>query len=178
MKWLRKKHLMVDIETADTLPSAAIMSIGACIFHLDGLGVQEKFYVNVDAADGKRLGCTVGKDTMKFWSEQSKEVIRSLHVPSPVPVKDALEQFFQFYKDTGAEMIWAHGAAFDLPIIDFSANKVGLKPPYAYRHVMCNRTVMSMLDSAVPKGNDAHNALADAVYQAQHLISLFEKPPF
>lgn len=179
MKWLNQIHCMVDIETLDTASTAVILSIGACTFDLKGLGVMQQFYVNVDPADAKAHGCTISKDTLEFWSKQSKEVRAAFKAPAPVPLKEALEGFFQFYKDSKAQTVWCHGATFDVPVIGHAADKVGLTAPYKYWDVMCNRTVLTMLDSKLPKGRvDHHNALGDAVAQAQYIISLFDKDPF
>ena len=173
---MTKKHCMIDLETLDILPTAAILSIGAVIFKLDGSPLTERFYVNVDPGDAKAQGCTISKDTVKWWSEQPKEIMEAFKTPKPIGLKSALEQLFDFYKKTGSQMVWSHGASFDLPIISYAARRVQLKEPWEYWQQMCNRTVLAMIDSPLPKKRESpHNALDDAKTQAEHIMSLFNK---
>jgi hypothetical protein len=169
---------MIDLETAATDPCAAIFSIGAVIFRFDK-GITEEFYVNVDAFDCKKYGLLVDKDTMQWWSERPAHVIKALQIPKPVPLKDALDQLFVFYKAGGAVHPWSHGASFDIPILEHAARVAGTQVPWKYWQAMCSRTVMALLgirnDKLAKLDTDAHNALSDARRQAQTIIDAFSE---
>jgi hypothetical protein len=178
VKFLKKKHCMVDLETLNSTTDAIILSIGACTFNFTGDGIQEKFYVNVDPQDCKTYGLTSSKDTIKWWVSQSKEVLRAFKSPEPVPLVDALTAYYKFFTDNGCDFIWCHGQ-FDIPILELASTRAGIVPAYKYWQHMDNRTVMTLLDSNPPRDkNTHHNAVEDAMAQAYHLVTLFEQPAF
>lgn len=178
MKWLNKKHTMTDIETLATTCDAVILSIGSCRFDFNGLGVTDKFYVNVDPHSCKEWGLRVDPETVKWWSTKPKHIIAQLSKPTPLPLEEALAQFAEWYK---GDYHWCRGM-FDVPILEYAFAKTGIKSPYKYWQAMDHRTAMTMLDvdfKASREGaEDYHNALGDAVAQAEALIKLFEKEAF
>lgn len=177
MKILTKNHCMIDLETLSTDSTACVLSIGAVMFRFD-TGLAEEFYVNVDAEDCKAHGLHVMKSTVEWWGTQPKHVLKSLFTPKPIPLKNALEQLFSFYKEHKGRHPWSHGAGFDLPIIEHAAMVVGLETPWKYWDELCCRTVMAMLelrnDKIAKSDENAHNALSDAKRQAQVLIDAFK----
>jgi len=62
-------NIVVDIETTDNCPTAAILSIGAAALSSDG-AVVSTFYTPVSLDNCLRIGMTVGADTLAWWMEQ------------------------------------------------------------------------------------------------------------
>jgi hypothetical protein len=175
MKFLKKNHCMVDLSTTSTLPTSGIMSIGAVMFRYDS-GLSEEFYVNVDAHDCKKRGLHVLKSTMSWWGAQPKEVMKALSSPKPILLEDALTQFFNFYNENNGQHIVSFGASFDIPIITNAANAVGIFEPWNQNAIMCDRTIMTMLDvdHSILKGGGI-TSLDTAKHQAQILIDAFSE---
>jgi hypothetical protein len=168
---------MVDLETLNSTTDSVILSIGACVFDFTN-GISKKFYINVDPADCKTYGFTTSKETIKWWSTQPKEVLAAFKSPTPVPLKPALSEFYNFFEANACDFIWAHGQ-FDIPILELASSRTGIVAPYKYWQHMDNRTVMTLLDSKPPRDkNTHHNAVEDAMAQAYHLVTLFEQPAF
>jgi hypothetical protein len=73
-------------------------------------------------------------------------------------------------------MVWGNGASFDQPILEACYKAVGRKAPWPYYAAMCYRTIKNLnkdCKEALPPNNDSHhNAEADALWQAQHLMNL------
>ena len=65
-------HIMVDIETLDTVQSAVVLSIGAVAFDPHTKELGEKFYVEftTDLQAQQRLGRTISADTVTWWMQQ------------------------------------------------------------------------------------------------------------
>ena len=60
---MRRTHIMVDLETADTKPTAAIFSIGAVAF--TAAGVTQKFHAVVDLQSSTVVSVEVQKQGEK-----------------------------------------------------------------------------------------------------------------
>lgn len=181
MKFLTCKNVMFDIETAGQCAIAPILSIGAVDFTFSNkteIGkIFSEFYINIDIEDSLKYGLKIDKRTIDWWSTQPKHIFNQLFNPKPVPLKDALELFFEWYKTTNASYIWGNGQ-FDIPFINVSTYLCGLNAPWDFRKEMDLRTVRNLLDAVIPRGNGLHNALEDAKDQTKFLMELFEKEPF
>lgn len=176
MKWLSKKHVMVDIETLGTTCDSVILSIGACKFDFtSGIDYNDTFYINIDPQSCKDVGMKIDQATVKWWSQQSKEAIAALKTPKPVPVTEAIQGFCDWFK---GDFIWCRGM-FDVPFLEYAYKVTGVASPYKYWQAMDHRTATTMLDvnfSAQRSGAaDHHNALGDAIAQTKTLIELFKK---
>ena len=168
-----KNSLMFDLETFSKHPTAAIASIGAVVFNTQD-GIIDKFYTNVSVSNGVALGLKTDEDTIAWWKTQPKEVLMSMAV-NPKPVKEALNEFFDFYKKWNCESIWAWGTSFDAPIIVSSMHaSCSNKEPWKYWEMKCARTLCSAFgfEPERVKGKH-HNALEDAIVQAECLLKLF-----
>ena len=69
---------MIDIETMDNRPTAAIASIGAVWFEPSGSWIGRTFHMHVDLVDCQRHGLTIGADTVVWWLGQSEDAIATL----------------------------------------------------------------------------------------------------
>jgi len=167
--------IMLDIETLSTRPNATIVSIGAVKFDFDW-GITERFYINVDPSDGKRLGCHIEEATCTWWSKQPVEASSAWRI-DPKPVQHAIKEFSDWIGPDG-HMVWANGAAFDIPILENSFRLTEQNIPWKYWHINDYRTVLNILGynnkklRSADKNTVYHNALDDAVFQAETLIKL------
>lgn len=169
--------VMVDIETLGTKPGSLILSIGAVRFDKDGL--HKEFYRNVEALSSLMAGFTVDPDTVRFWNNQPFDT-RAILFNSPVKIEHVLFHLTDFiHRDT---RVWAKGPDFDLVMLQAAYEKIGERIPWSYRNT---RDVRTILDIGVRAGCHApdlfpptiqkHSALEDAKYQANQVITVYNK---
>jgi exodeoxyribonuclease VIII len=178
---------MVDLETLDVGPDAHILSIGAVVMHdLDQTFYQVTGTVNQDRA--------VDDGTIDWWLNQPKAARNEVLIDTDVSLKTALENFIKFFNDAGATRIWSHGVDFDVTILIHAFKQHGLKAPWFFTNVEHTRTLIRTAerlknktfepDRGIKEGNafgfkatdtgTHHNALDDAVFQAQWMAAIWE----
>lgn len=71
---------------------------------------------------------------------------------------------------------WGNASSFDMTIINSAYIRAGIPTPWHFTNERCFRTVRNMYPQVgydiEKKGKNAHNALSDAVFQAEHLIAI------
>lgn len=162
--------IMVDIETLDTLPTAAITQIGAFAFNLaggPGCFADEAFSIRITPDLTKR---TASFATIQFWMKQSEEARASVFGGASVLLAAALAQFKEWYVAQGDVVrVWAMPPSFDIAILENAMQAEYVKPPWAYNHPRCVRT---LADIAGARKEDRiapiipHDAGSDAMAQA------------
>ena len=167
------RQVMVDLETLDTEPNAHILSIGACMLH----DTAQNFYRAIGTKEQHR---SVSNDTLDWWCNQSQEAQDEVLRETDVILKDALVDFIQFYKESGATHIWAHGCDFDCSILHHAFRQHDLKTPWMFWNTEHTRTAISMAkrfknQTFEPDRQGVyHNALADAQHQTRWMNAIFE----
>lgn len=169
-------QVMLDIETLSTKSNAVIVSIGACKFAAEKGVILDTFKVNVSPIDCKKYGLHISKSTMDFWMKQSPEARKCWQV-DPKPLKEALELFNDWYGNKSINT-YSKGTVFDIGILENAYSAVGLNPPWKPFQICDYRTLLTVLkldDKSSKKGGTTyHDALDDAVNQAEFLIPLLQ----
>ncbi|WP_048794726.1 MULTISPECIES: 3'-5' exonuclease [Serratia] len=178
------RHIMLDLETMDNRPSAAIVAIGAVAFDLASGTLGKRFYQRVDLENSQKHGGTIGADTVKWWLRQSAEARSEIATDDAVTLGCALGELQCFIMRNGAiedVRIWAKGTDFDLPIINTALASVGLTPVWRFWNARDVRTIEEAakdagmdLHTAVPFDGAKHNALDDAIHQAKTVIHIWK----
>lgn len=178
-----REHVVIDLETMGTGSNAAIIQIGAVLFN-----EEEKlsyFAMNVDLASSVESGMEIEPGTVKWWME-ADATARKLVMERGVRLSAALTQFSSWIVEArraeGDVMVWGNGATFDNVIMSSAYKAIGLGRPWGHLQDRCYRTVKSApwVRSAVESGQlkmpefkgVKHNALDDAVHQAEVLIEI------
>jgi hypothetical protein len=162
--------LMIDLETLDTAPSAVIVSVGICAFDNDG--IHDKKYYNLCADEQVRKGRTMSFDTLEWWFRQEKAVIdAAFNIPTDkkTPIKEFLRQFGFFCSKHHIQKVWAQGMDFDLSMISDLHRQYDVELPYQYFLGRDARTFCEGMKKPERIGTH-HNAMDDAVYQAECVI--------
>jgi len=167
-------NVMIDLETLGTRAGCVILSIGAAVF--TEKEVTDSYHRIISVRSCLDAGLTIDPDTVKWWSEQSEEAqetLRTARQTGTAPLGVALVEFRNwFHVDDNA---WGNGADFDLPILSAAYVAAGFEgPPWKPYNGRCYRTLKNLrpgIHSPVVRVA-AHNALADAVFQAEHAIAL------
>lgn len=164
-------HIMQDLETLDTAPSALVLSIGAVRFDpMDVNSPSKPFYVVLNHDDQLERGRTVSTSTQLWWDKQSPEAQAIFEQPR-MNTMHALEAFTDFYFTEPNTLIWGNGADFDNTILASLFNSFGLPQPWKYKHSRCYRTLRGFempFDFMEPEREGTHHdALDDALHQAK-----------
>ena len=150
-----KIHMMIDIETLDTAPSAVVLELSTVIF-TDSHGIKQTSPATYifDRNHQVSVGRTASQDTLDWWDEklsdksykpQDKIYLeqllnnKSVNI-TPLEAHAALTESLK--QVTG--YIWCKGASFDFPIIKSFFKSFNLSDPFSdnknYRKQMDLRT--------------------------------------
>jgi len=173
--------VMIDLETFDTAPTAAIVQLGAVTFDPTGsmkLSEARRFEVTISLQSAVLAGLTFGVSTTAWWQGTAPTAARAAISRGPMtPLAEALIEFTRWYETVKPNRLWSHGAAFDVPILDHAYRAFDQEPPWDYRSVRDTRTLFDLASQLVdwrkPERSTAHTALADATDQAADVISAF-----
>ncbi len=167
------RDIMLDLETLDTRPSAVILSIGAVEFDTDGPIAGREFYRVLTLSQQLVRGRTESAETIAWWSRQSDEARAVFTAPAVAPVV-ALQDFATFW--SGADYLWSNGANFDGVLLTSLYQSFDMGVPWKFWQERCYRTLVDtyhrMIRTRPTKMTPAHNALEDAVAQAQKAATM------
>lgn len=168
-------NVMIDLETWSTSPNASIRSIGACKFNEGGIA-SGVFYENI--SDSESNGLHVNECTRQWWSRQSQQAREALLI-NPKPLEYVLEEFAMWLPDTSATLMWGNGADFDNAILANAYSHFDLAMPWNFYNNRCYRTVKNLFPIVtIIRTGEKHNAIEDAISQANHLIQIRSKAQF
>lgn len=178
---VKMDEVMLDLETLGSTPNSMIATIGAVKFDkVHGLG--EEFYAVIDVVDAQKKGYNfdIQASTFLWWLQQSKEAQDALCSKDMIPIEEALRRFNSFCERDKSEEVgltmWGNGADFDCVLLSNAYDKCGIKKPWSFRNNRCFRTVKGLLPTVkIAKNESAHNALGDAIHQANHLIQILQR---
>ena len=173
-------NVMVDLETLGTTADAAIISIGAVRFDLESDEIDDNgFYASISIESNAVFKRTISEDTLKWWMQQSKEA-QVVFTEPKVSLYAALVDFSDWIKsfETADVFMWSNGADFDLPMLIHAYDQAIVEPPWKFYNNRCFRTYKNLPGAKDIRGGKPgikHNALADAIYQAQTLQLIHRK---
>lgn len=159
---------MIDLETLATSPNSVILTFGAIKFDpFDAdKDLTDGLYLRVDVDEQIALGRHVDAGTVEWWGTQSEEVREeALGEQDRVDLETFTHQLNRFLVGTGR--IWAQGPVFDIVIMENLYRQMGKPCPWLYYNIRDSRTLLKALGDSRQGGSLLHNALADAVSQAQ-----------
>ena len=160
---------MIDLETYSTRSNAAIASIGAVRF--EGDEIIDTFYCTIDPKSCKAAGLHFEKETLEWWSKQSKEA-RDALLKDNFTLEQALKNFSNWYGNKSMPT-WGNGAGFDNVIMENAYKAIGMRRPWLPWEDRCYRTMKNMVNIPIDKREGTyHNALDDALTQTKHLIKI------
>ena len=172
---MKLNHVSVDLETLGTVADAVILSIGAVRFDPDSNQIDDAgFYrsISIDSnLDHKRR---VQEDTLIWWMKQPAAAQKVFHEPKEI-LETALCDFSDWLGDDKSFM-WSNGADFDLPMLAHAFTQCTVTIPWKFWNSRCLRTLKNLPGAknvTVPRMGTHHNALQDAIYQAQLIQAIF-----
>ena len=166
-------HIMLDLETMSLEPNAALVSIGAVAMNDRAEPLPSGFYANVSLASSVNAGLHIDPGTVMWWLGQSDSA-RAALTGETQTLHAALADFRDWVFSVSAPGlggVWGNGAAADNVWIASAFKASHGKHIWSHKLDRCYRTFRAMhSDMPEPPANDAaHNALADAKWQAEHM---------
>jgi len=162
----KMSDVMIDTETLGTTPGSAILSIGAVMFGMDGLGAQ--FYSAIQLSSCTDVGLTIDPATVEWWMRQSDEARAAAFLTDAMPLGAVLACFREWMLEQSAKYPWCHGATFDVPLLDAAYRACGIPAPWEFWSVRDTRTLYDLAGVKVDRlGGTHHHALDDAINQAE-----------
>lgn len=169
------RHMMIDLETLDTIPTAGIVSIGAVTFNPRGDGVENEdtFSITIDRDSNKAHGRTESLSTLEWWDAQEDEAKRKVFGGPHTELSTAMRRFTTWINERSptCTRVWAKDPDFDVVILNDACRRLELIWPFMFWESRSVRTVMEM---AYPEGDfptigtdgPKHDAITDAKEQA------------
>ena len=170
--------VMLDVETLGREPFCPVLSIGACRFAMDPdlpLIVDpetDMFHQAIRLESCLELGLKIDADTLQWWMLQSKEAQdTAFRAPDAVDLPIALDAFTDWL-NSRPDLLWGNSARFDMGILASAYKACGKVLPWEHWNERCYRTAKNLPYAKAVKlvrHGTYHNALDDAISQADHL---------
>lgn len=172
-------RIMLDLETYGTRPGCGILSIGAVFFSStepDWKGPT--FYTAVERSSCAAAGLHEDSDTLTWWARQGSKARTVWQEIETAPQLGAVLLAFHEWMASAASaepQVWGNGADFDNPILSACYKAVGLPQPWGAYNGRCYRTLKGLRpDIKMQRTGTHHNALDDAVSQAEHAVRILK----
>jgi len=171
------KDAMVDLETLGNGSNSVIIAIGAVKFdpRTGRVGeLADRFYTNVDPQSCVEAGLQMDVSTVMWWMSQSDAARAAVTKPGR-QLAEALAEFSKWLPADAC--VWGNGATFDNVILANAYRALRLPQPWKHWNDRCYRTLKNLHPDikAPARQGVAHNALDDAVFQAEHACAILRK---
>lgn len=163
---------MLDIETLSTRPNAVILTIGGVKFNPYSLQpAYQELYLRMDVDQQLADGRDASETTMAWWLKQSESSrIEAFSDENRTDLDSAHRQLNKFL--VGVDTIWAHGAVFDIMILENLYTQYSWPIPWQYWQIRDSRTLFAVLGDNRDKAG-LHNALDDCRSQAKAVQKIY-----
>lgn len=159
--------IMLDLETMGTRPGSAIVAIGAVRF--GGGQIHDTFYRRIRLRSCTDFGLTIDADTVLWWMGQSQEArMEVINSEGATSLPQALHDFKGFVQPE--DRVWGNGASFDNALLAEAYARAEAQMPWKFWNDRCYRTLKAMSPVPMTRTGTHHNALDDAISQAEHLM--------
>jgi hypothetical protein len=168
--------IMLDLETLSTRPEATILTFGACKFSpYNQEPIDKGIYFRVSVDEQITLGRHVDDNTVEWWGRQADDVREeALGESDRITLSEFTAQLNKFL--VGCDNIWAQGPVFDIVILENLYRQLNLPCPWQFWQIRDSRTLLSTHGDPRDKNKAGlHNALEDAVSQAQAVQTVFNR---
>lgn len=173
-----RQHIIVDLETLSTRPTAYAWEIGAV--HINKGEVTSLLFNSSIGRDGGSIWRTESIDTREWTAKQGNLPAAIRAAKEGRPPSQVMAEFILWLSQFDNPMLWSWGKDFDFPILNMHADHLGMKLPYSYSNVHCIRDLWKMQNPNAkesPTRNAKHRALEDAQAEAVILQECLAKLP-
>jgi len=179
------KDIMVDLETMDNVPSAAIVAIGAVECDLTTGEIGDEYYriVNLD----KQPGTTINAETLYWWLGQSDGARKALTVERKVSLDTMCTTFnnwiYSLKVNSDNLRLWGNGASFDNAILRYAYRQCDKELNIRFWNDRDMRTIVGFYPTQLQhiwrqthiRKGEHHNALDDAKHQVRYVKDILKE---
>lgn len=168
--------VMLDLETLSTRPEATILTFGACKFSpYNQEEITQGIYFRINVDEQIAIGSHIDDETIAWWGRQADDVREeALGDDNRISLEQFTQELNRFL--VGVDNIWAQGPVFDIVILENLYRRLGKPCLWQFWQIRDSRTLLSTLGDPREKNKAGlHNALEDAVSQAQAVQFVFKK---
>lgn len=175
----------IDCESLGTEFDAPLVAIGAVNFDRTTGKLGSTFYREIELSSSLKSG-RVGADTLRWWIKQSEraKVIFGRNADQAA-LATVLLDFSSWMRGAGKGVprVWANGPSNDVTWIEhaMTVGGHGLTPPWHFTNVRDDRTIRELAEeiagfdrSTIKDVGEHHNALDDAIYQANVICACYK----
>ncbi len=167
--------VMIDIETMGRPPNGALCSVGLVRFnrHTGEMGRDVHLAIKLDTA--VKVGMKLDPSTVMWWAMQEADAGRAL-TRGADDIRLQLGTLRQYF--TQHDTVWAKPRNFDLVILRSAYNLLNMACPFKEEQESCMskliKTAKKKHDfvTSVERSGTHHNALDDAITQAEQLTDI------
>ena len=170
-------NISFDLETLGNTLKAPIVQIGACKFDDSGnIDRENSFIRTVKLESLGRYNFDVNYSTIGWWMSQDDKAIKSVFCTADnVDIRLALFDFQKWIGQSSKYYYWSH-ATFDPPILANNLIETGIGRFIPFRLFRDIRTLVHFAGETTTERNGIHhNALDDAIFQAQYISELLQR---
>lgn len=173
------KNVMLDLETLSTRSNAMIVTIGAIKFSDNVIYPEtidkneivklDTFYRRIDLNSYKNdINVHIDDKTIEWWKTLDYPIqFESLYHPDRVSIKQALDEFREWFSNDPYIKIYGNGSSFDCSILGEMYNQHDMETPWKFWNIRDLRTVMDIGNikmNTLPQTN-LHDAICDCYRQ-------------
>lgn len=158
--------VMMDIETLDTGPRAAVLSVGVAWFDQYKVGHSREMRLPLEPQ--LKLSRTVSASTIQWWMKQSDAARQEFETPQG-SLADLTTCMKALRNWIDGSNVWGCGSDFDNVIIGSLMEDVDVDP-WPFWNNRCFRTLKSIYADVLEPEREGthHTAKADAKHQAAY----------
>ena len=165
-------HVVVDLETLDTRPNAAVLSVGVAF--VKTCAVVDAIELRLDLSEQLMLGRTVSASTLEWWLDGAKADAQRHTASLPryalSTALESIEARVRAYGGPKGAFIWGNSPSFDCAILASLYAAAGMPPWWGYSQEMDLRTLRKFGLVKWQQPLIAHTALHDAQAEAEELV--------
>lgn len=173
-------HIVIDLETLDTSPSAVVTSIGVAI---GSKGAFTSWQVNLEITSQLLNGRTVSQSTLAWWKEQQKytqQLMLENQLQTPQALSNLVIELEGLQVKLGESNIavWGNSPSFDLVILSSLFEQYRSSVPWKYWQERDLRTYGAMVGVSFNEWKQqqensfvAHCAKEDAMAELKYLFT-------
>ena len=177
-------QVMIDIEALGKQPGCVVLSVGAAVMDMETMTIVDQKYWVLDTKQQQSQYRQVDVDTVMWWMQQSDDARSAFRKLIPTTLgEDFTSELDSLFDQYNTKTVWANGTNYDMPLlgnyIHTFTKKLGDEPevvPWNYRW-QDMRSLATVMASIMPYSTFysqhaavAHNALDDAVRQAEYVL--------
>jgi len=173
-------HAMIDLETLGVNPDCVILTFGAVKFDpCTDKDPYDPIHIKVDTDKQTVLNRTIDDDTLEWWNKQDEQIREdALSEDNRISLNKFTNIFNKYI--VGCDYLWCKGPMFDYAILRDLYVQLGNPMPWSHWQIRDCRTLFGLMtreqrNFMMEQQHMAHNALADAYFQAQWVQETFKQ---